>query len=66
MGGRRILAVNEIYSSVRVFKRLLEYILRRPLPLLVSILLIILMPRMSSIVPVLTRFAIDHDVIVGE
>ncbi len=53
------------YSSIRVFRRLAGYMARRPLVLLGSIILIVLMAAMSSVVPVLVRLAIDHGVAPG-
>ncbi len=57
---------NNEYSGVRVFRRLLGYMARRPLTLIGSIILVILMATMSSIVPILVRLAIDHGVVIGE
>jgi len=61
-----ILALDDKYSGIRVFRRLLGYIIRRPLLLSSSIILIILMAVTSSIVPVLVRMAIDHGVAIGD
>jgi len=59
------LGVGEVYSGVRVFKRLMGYIVHRPLQFLLSFFLVILTAAMSGIVPVFVRFAIDRGVTIG-
>ena len=54
-----------MYSGVRVFKRLIGYIVHRPLKFSLSIFLVILTAGMSGVVPVFVRFAIDRGVTIG-
>jgi len=58
--------VAEDYSSTRIIARLARYMARRPLHLVASILLIILMAAATSTIPVLVRRAIDEGVAPGD